>query len=146
MSDNSNWCAGGASASEVLHRAAARIDARLDQRLSAAGLTSRQYLLLKCVAAHDGINQVGLSEQSGIDRSTMTDMVGRLVSRGLLMREKKPTDARAYSVRISDRGRQHLALAQPAAAEIDADVLDKIETSFRGQFLQSLQAIAESES
>ena len=145
MHETKKGCANEASASEALHRAAARIDAQLDQRLSKTGLTSRQYLLLKCVAGNDGINQVGLSELSGIDRSTMTDMVGRLVKRGLLVREKKPTDARAYCVKISDSGRQHLALAEPAATEIDAAVMKKIDPDFRRQFLQSLHAISASE-
>jgi DNA-binding MarR family transcriptional regulator len=143
MSDNNNWCADGASASEVLHRAAARIDSRLDQRLSAVGLTSRQFLLLKCVAANDGVNQVGLSKQSGIDRSTMTDMVGRLVNRGLLAREKKPNDTRAYCVMMTDSGRQHLAQAEPMVREIDRAVMEALEPDARNTFLQVLRAISE---
>jgi MarR family transcriptional regulator, temperature-dependent positive regulator of motility len=142
MPDHVNSCLDAASVSEVLHRAAARIDASLDQGLATAGLTSRQYLLLKCVAANDGITQIGLTELSGIDRSTMTDMVGRLVSRGLLSREKKSTDARAYAVRITDSGRRHLDIGLPIAAKIDADVIATVAPEHRELFLSILLKIA----
>lgn len=143
MHETSNWCAVRASVSEALHRAAASLDGHMDRRLADIGLTARQFLLLKCVGANDGINQVGLSELSGIDRSTMTDMVGRLVSRGLLVREKRANDARAYCVRLTESGRRHLELAQPVAIEIDSAVLDKIAPELREKFLETLHLIAQ---
>ena len=143
MQDNTNRCLDGTSVSELLHRAAARIDAHLDQRLANVGLTSRQYLLLKCVEANNGINQMGLTELSGIDRSTMTDMVGRLVTRGLLSRERKASDARAYAVSITDTGRQRLAVAGPIVIELDSSVINRLEPHLRDQFMQTLTAIGD---
>ena len=125
--------------SEVLHRAAARIDARLDQQLSEIGLTSRQYLLLRCVAENNGINQIGLTELTGIDRSTMTDMVGRLVARGLLVRQKKTTDARAYAVQITSTGTELLVRARPMADRIEASVVEKMPPGIREPFLETMK-------
>jgi MarR family transcriptional regulator, temperature-dependent positive regulator of motility len=143
MQDSQDTFLYGTSISEALHRAAARIDGSLDQKLSTVGLTSRQYLLLKNASLHEGINQSRLTELTGIDRSTMTDMVSRLVSRGLLARTKNPLDARAYHVRITESGRQQLALAMPMATQIDDDLLGKIGPAPRQAFLQTLLSICE---
>lgn len=143
MQDNHDSLVCAVSPSEALHRAAARIDQRLDKRLAEFGLTSRQYLLLKCVGAQDGITQVGLSEMSGIDRSTMTDMVSRLVARNLLVRTKKASDARAYEVRLTEAGRQQLALAMPSVERIDTALLDKIAPHLRESFLQTIGDLSE---
>ena len=141
MQDIDNEVLDGTSVSEALHRAAARVDGSLDQQLATLGLTSRQFLLLKSVALRDGINQMGLTDLTGIDRSTMTDMVGRLIDRGLLSRTKNPRDARAYIVRITDSGRRQMALAMPIVARIDDVVLKGIEPAPRQAFLLTLQAI-----
>lgn len=138
MQDCDNANSNGISISEVLHRAAARIDGKLDQHLAAIGLTSRQYLLLKSVGLHEGINQIGLTELTGIDRSTMTDMVGRLVTRGLLSRSKNPHDARAYHVRITENGQHLVAQAKPLADGIDDDFMSRIGPASREAFVQVL--------
>ncbi len=143
MQDRENANQNEISISEVLHRAAARIDGKLDQHLSSLGLTSRQYLLLKSVAMHEGINQIGLTELTGIDRSTMTDMVGRLVTRGLISRSKNPFDARAYHVRITDSGQQLVDQAMPMATGIDDDLLSRIGPAPREAFVQTLRDICE---
>jgi MarR family transcriptional regulator, temperature-dependent positive regulator of motility len=143
MQDSENANPNGISISEVLHRAAARIDGKLDHHLAAMGLTSRQYLLLKSVAVREGINQIGLTELTGIDRSTMTDMVGRLVTRGLLSRSKNPHDGRAYHVRITENGQQLVAQAMPLATGIDDDLLSRLGPVPREAFVQTLLDICE---
>ena len=128
---------------ELLHRAAARIDAQIDQRIAKAGLTSRQHVLLRSIAANPGINQMGLSALTGIDRSTMTEMVGRLVSRGLVVREKKATDARAYEVHLTDVGGEKLALAEPEAASVNDALSKLIEPALHDVFAATLKRIAD---
>ena len=129
--------------SELLHRAAARVDACLDQRFAAAGLTSRQYVLLKSIGRHEGINQMGLTALTGIDRSTMTDMIGRLVSRGYVQRERSTTDGRAYRVRLSDTGQQQLARVMPAAHEVNAALDALIDPGLHDELAGLLKKIAE---
>jgi len=83
------------SAMHLLHRAgqcAADIFA-LEAR--ASGLTPRQFAVLMVVAEEEGLTQTDLVERTGIDRSTLADIVGRLLSHGLIQRRRAKEDARA---------------------------------------------------
>ena len=53
------------------------------------------------------ISQTGLVEQTGVDRSTLADVVRRLVKKGLLQRKRTRRDARMYAVRLTAKGQNH---------------------------------------
>ena len=82
------------SASHLLHRA---VQLALDvygEEVSPGGLTQRQYALLLAVESKEGLTQNELVRLTGIDRSTLAEMAARLLMRGLLERERSPSDAR----------------------------------------------------
>jgi DNA-binding MarR family transcriptional regulator len=60
---------------------------------------------LRAAREHDGANHTALVKASGIDRSTVTDVVRRLVDAGLLQRRRLKNDARSF----------RSAVAQPIA-------------------------------
>ena len=72
------------------------------------GLTQRQYAVLTAVAHNPGLTQTDLVKSTGIDRSTLADMVARMISKGLLERERSTMDARANTVRLTEAGRAEL--------------------------------------
>ena len=57
-------------------------------------LTRQQYLVLAALEQHDGVSQTALVDATGIDRSTLAEMVRRLLARGLLTRKRTDEDAR----------------------------------------------------
>lgn len=59
---------------------------------------------------------------TGIDRSTLADIVRRLVERELLRRRRTKRDARMYAVALTERGEAMLKAATPAATEVDEHV------------------------
>ena len=69
-------------------------------------VTPRQLAVLMTVAQNEGLNQSELVEGTGIDRSTLADIVRRLVERGLLHRRRTREDARAYAVKFQRRARR----------------------------------------
>ena len=73
-------------------------------------LTPRQLAVLVTVANNEGLSQTGLVDRTGIDRSTLADIVRRLQRKGLLQRRRTKEDARAYAVKLTDEGRRVLRL------------------------------------
>lgn len=71
-------------------------------------LTARQLVVVSATAWNEGCSQTRLVEVTGIDRSTMVDSVRRLLVKGLLQQRSRE-DARAYVVRLANRGNDALA-------------------------------------
>ena len=104
-------------------------------------LTPRQLAVLMTVAQNEGLSQTAIVDATGIDRSTLADLVRRLSKKGLLQRRRTREDARAYAVKLTDEGRRVLRGAEPLAKQVDERVLDAVPTRHREQFISSLLAI-----
>ncbi len=131
----------GGSVTHLLHRA---LQMALDYHSEAAGsgaVTQRQYTVLAAAAAQDGLTQNDLVRATGIDRSTLADLVARMLVKGLLIRERSATDGRANSVRLSQAGRAALAAGAAPATEADAKLLSALSPKKREGFLKTLSAI-----
>ncbi len=130
------------SVTHLLHRV---LQLALDFHAEASGptrLTQRQYTVLAAVGAADGVSQSDLVRATGIDRSTLADLVARMISKGLLERERSATDARANTVRLSEAGRLSLAEGGKPAARSDARLLDLLPQKKRESFLKTLATLA----
>ena len=73
-----------------------------------SSLTPRQYMVLTAVDQEEGLSQTDLVNRTGIDRSTLADMISRMIKHGLLTRRRTAEDARANSVRLTAQGRKAL--------------------------------------
>ena len=128
------------SPSHLLHRALQlALDVYADE---ADGLvTQRQFAVLSAVADHEGLSQTDLVRATGIDRSTLADLVGRMIGKGFLERERSAKDARAKTVRLAKLGRDALAQAAPRAAAADAKLMKLLGERKGEKFIASLQAL-----
>ena len=92
-------------------------------------------------AQNPDISQTGLVEQTGVDRSTLADIVRRLVKKGLLQRKRTRRDARMYAVRLTAKGKSALGSVRPIAAKVDQRILSVLRTDQRGDFIEALGEI-----
>jgi len=106
-------------------------------------LTPRQLAVLITVAENAGLSQTGIVERTGIDRSTLADVVRRLHKKGHLQRRRTEADARAYEVEITATGRRALAKAAPLARRVDERVLAALPAGKREKFIAGLISIIE---
>ncbi len=130
------------SVTHLLHRT---LQLALDFHAEAAGsatLTQRQYTVLSAAAAGEGMTQNDLVRVTGIDRSTLADLVARMLAKGLLRRERSATDARANTVTLSEAGRDALNSGAGAAADADARLLALLSPKKRETLLKILGALA----
>ena len=104
-------------------------------------LTPRQFAVLVTVSQNEGLSQTGLVERTGIDRSTLADIVRRMLKKGLLQRRRTKEDARAYAVKLTEEGRRILKVAEPVSRRVDERILESLPAKQRDQFLEDLSTI-----
>lgn len=108
----------------------------------ARDLTKQQFTVLCALEHNDGVSQTALVERTGIDRSTLAEMVRRMLDRGLLSRERTEEDQRANAVAITPTGRKALRAARIAADRAEKALLDPLPPAERARFVKSLAMIA----
>lgn len=132
------------SAVHLIHRAEQAINTAFVKKTGDTGLTPRQYAILDAVSEKGGTSQAALATATGIDRSTLADIMRRLVARKLLARKRSRGDARAYEVTLTEAGRKILEHGKKAAAEVDKAILAALGTEAKAtSFLASLAKVVE---
>lgn len=125
----------------LLRRAAQYASDLYTGEVGSNALTHRQFTVLLAVEQNEGASQTKLVEVTGIDRSTLAELISRLTSTGLLQRRRTKADARVNMVRLSAAGRRKLQAAQPGAHSADRMLLKAIEKDQRKEFVEALKQI-----
>jgi DNA-binding MarR family transcriptional regulator len=130
------------SPSHLLHRA---LQMALDIYVEEAGagaVTQRQFAVLTAVQSREGCTQSDLVKATGIDRSTLAELVARLIGKGLLARERSTLDARANTVSLTEAGRSAVKEAEPRVALADERIMALVPSAKRESFLKTLADMA----
>lgn len=127
----------------LLHRAGQCAGDIFQGEMAEGDLTPRQYAVLLAVSQNEGVSQTQLVDKTGVDRSTLADIVRRMLKKGLLQRRRTKEDARAYSVKLTDEGWHVLKSADPKARRVDDRILAALPTQQRERFLEDLNSIVE---
>jgi DNA-binding MarR family transcriptional regulator len=114
----------GVSTSHLLHRAEQLAADRFAQLGS--DITLRQFAVLAAVSDRPGLSQVDLVRATGIDRSTLTEMLGRLEKRELIARSTSEADGRARAVTLTPSGASVFQGSIQHARAADAAILDML--------------------
>jgi DNA-binding MarR family transcriptional regulator len=107
------------------------------------GVTLRQTVLLAAIAEAEGASQSDLVRTTGVDRSTLAEMMARMEKRGLIVRSAAADDGRAKSVSLTSQGRRRLDDALPAMRQVDRALLGAIPAHQRVAFRAVLIGLAE---
>jgi len=127
----------------LLHRAGQCASDVFQGEMGEGDLTPRQYAVLVAVSQNEGLSQTHLVEKTGVDRSTLADIVRRMLKKGLLQRRRTKDDARAYAVKLTEEGWRILKSADPLAKRVDDKILAALPGQQRERFLQDLTLIVE---
>src|SRR5262245_6986975 len=126
------------------HRAGQCASDIFQVEMAEGDLTPRQYAVLVAVSLNEGLSQTDLVEKTGVDRSTLADIVRRMLKKGLLQRRRTRDDARAYAVKLTDEGWRTLKAAEPLARRADEKILAALSSSDRARFIKGLTQIVHS--
>ena len=126
----------------LLFRAVQRAD-RLFARQAEMALTARQLMVLQAVSEVNAPSQMDIVIATGIDRSSIADLVKRLVSYGWLRRRHPKGDARSYIVSLTVDGERILASGRLAVRAAENCLLSSVVAADREVLVSALKAIAD---
>jgi len=132
----------GRSATHLLHRAQQMAVNLSAEALAKKGLTIRQFAVLAALHEEDGQSQSSLVDMTGIDRSTLADMVARMEKSGLVARVTSKEDARAKAVSLTEAGEEAYQNAVPTVEEADEILIEDLRKSRRASLIESLAVIS----
>lgn len=134
-------CALKQSPIHLLHRAGQCAGDIFQSKMGNSDLTPRQYAVLITVANHEGLSQTDLVAKTGIDRSTLADVVRRMLKKGLLQRRRTREDARAYAVKLTEEGWRVLKEVEPIARQVDETIAATLSDKDRERLIDILSTI-----
>ena len=129
------------SALHLLHRAGQCAGDIFQSEMVNGDITPRQFAVLLAVSQNEGLSQTSLVKKTGIDRSTLADIVRRMLRKNLLQRRRTKDDARAYAVKLTDEGWETLRSYEPAVDRVDTTLLSALPEESRRRFLDELSLI-----
>ena len=89
-----------------------------------SGITPTRLAALAALARHgEGCRQGDLAAQMGVSPASMTRLVDIMAEAGWVVRERDPSDARAFLLRLSAHGRSTLdSLRSESTSRLSADI------------------------
>ena len=106
------------------------------------GPTPRQFAVLLSVHQNSGISQTDLVRMTGIDRSTLTEILRRLGRRGLIRRERQAGDRRTNALHLTVEGLTAMESAIDAVERAQERILAPIPAGERRAAMRVLEKLA----
>lgn len=127
----------------LLRRAQQRAVEIYQHEVGETGLRPPQFAVVLTVFQNPGLNQTALVQLTGIDRSTIADMLSRLVRRGILKRRRTATDGRANTLQVTEAGEAMLREAVGIVARVQERILEPLSPAEREAFMRLLMKVSD---
>ncbi|MGW6292375.1 MarR family winged helix-turn-helix transcriptional regulator [Streptomyces sp. NPDC055058] len=106
-------------------------------------ITSPQYAVLNALVAEPGLDQRTVGERVGLDRSTIAEVVARLVRRGLLAKDRDPRDGRRFLLHpTADGERTHRRLTV-RTGRMNRVFLAPLDAAEQAVFIELVRRVAD---
>jgi DNA-binding MarR family transcriptional regulator len=106
-----------------------------------AEITSVQYAALEILHRTPGVNQRQLGDELDVDRSTIADLVARMVRNGLVERSDDPVDKRSYVLFLTAAGKKQLAALRPRVEEVERILTTRLTARESAELRRLLSAL-----
>lgn len=111
------------------------------EQLSAADITPVQFAILNALLDSPGIDQVSLAKRVAFDPATSGSVIGRLETKGWVVRQADPTDRRRKLLVVTLQGRQALASIQNQVALVQEKILSPLSPADQQLFVSLLSRL-----
>lgn len=112
------------------HRLFQAHSAFVESRIDGHGITLRQFVLLSAISSLGSPSQRDLTDGIGMDRSTLSEVIRRLSSNGLILQKQSTEDRRAHVISLTELGRKTLMRTAPIISQAHREffgILSKAE-------------------
>ncbi|MER6812926.1 MarR family transcriptional regulator [Spirillospora sp. NPDC000708] len=114
------------------------VRSRLEELVRPAGITALQYTALTVLERHDGLSAAQLARDSFVTAQSMADMVRALETRGLVRRERNPSNRRELLILLTAAGRALLDDLAGPVGELEERMIRDLTSRQVGQFRTTL--------
>jgi DNA-binding MarR family transcriptional regulator len=118
-------------------------DASYYKQVGSAEITPRQFAVLLSLRNSGPMTQAALSAAIRMDRSTINEMVPRMIERDLISKSNAPDDKRAIHLTITAHGLSTLKELLPKTALSQDMILAPLPREYRRIFKHCLEMIIE---
>jgi DNA-binding MarR family transcriptional regulator len=125
----------------LLHRVHQRATELFQEKMAGIDITARQYVVLVTVAQNDGASQQDIIDNTGIDRSTVSQIMQTMIRKGLLKRKRTKEDARAYAITVTDQGRDILKASEAIVEGVNEALVAALSATRAKTFIDNLRSI-----
>lgn len=115
------------------------IAAEYGEKARKLSTTPTQIEVLRALLSHGPMTQKGIIDKTGIDRSSLSELLRRLVNQHLVAQVRLESDLRALMVTITPAGREALTKADHALLWAESAVLRKVPAGQRPVLLRLLE-------
>lgn len=106
-------------------------------------ITSPQFAVLNALVAEPGLDQRTVGEHVGLDRSTIAEVISRLIRRELLDKVRDPQDGRRYLLHLTDEGKRTHRKLTVRTARMNQVFLGPLSTDEQTVFFDLIQRVSE---
>jgi len=125
----------------LLHRVHQRATELFQEKMAGIDITARQYVVLVTVAQDDGASQQDIIDNTGIDRSTVSQIMQTMIRKGLLKRKRTKEDARAYAITVTEQGRDILRSSEAIVEGVNEALVAALPATRAKTFIDNLRSI-----
>lgn len=125
----------------MLNNAARLMQRRFSTKLSPHGITPPQWGVLVALWDQDGLSLSELALRSFFDGPTMTGIVDRLESSGLVERRRDSQDRRVISVYLTEKGRALQKVLPPLSDDTNDEAVTGLTEAETREFTRTLRHI-----
>lgn len=127
----------------LIRRAHQRATTMFQQMMGDKGLTPTQLAVLGTLNRYPDLAQNELGRRTAIDTATLSTMLRRLTTAGLLERVVSQQDQRVQLVRLTKAGQVLTRSLVPISMALSAALLNPIPKAERSRFVELLQLIGQ---
>lgn len=120
----------------IIYQTHLRLKNNLNHSFKPFDMTTEQWGILNRLWEKDGVSQRDLSEKTHKDQPNVTRILDKLEQKGLIRREPNPDDRRAFSIFLTEEGRNLKNQLVPLAV----NSLEKALQGFTPEEVQALKA------
>ena len=125
----------------LLRRAFQRSVAIFTEESREQDITSPQYIILVALALRPGTDQASLAEAVDLDRWTTSDVLTRLVRRGLVVRDVDRSDRRCRKLVLTEAGETLVREMEPCGQRVNQRLLAPLEAEEQRELLRLLRKV-----
>lgn len=122
----------------LVNQTALKLRTEMARRLKPFGLTPEQWSVLNRLAEQDGISQRELATRTFKDQPTTARILDKLMALELVRRDDSTSDRRAFTIVITDSGRELRQRILPVAEAMNDDAGRGLSQEERRQLFRML--------